>query len=179
MSILTLLFLTFLTGLFTKLADDFSDKNLASYRPLLFLSGIIYGALISYVIISYPAVAPLWIAAVIGNLLFGRVNQLSHWSAIATMVFMISLFGLSPINIFIVLMFTAVCVFEEWLHDVITVKKLMVFKNKILKAIVEFRPMLEIASFLYSAITGLWSVWLALLLFDFGYVLAGKLIDSI
>ena len=43
-------------------------------------------------------------------------------------------------------------------------------KNKLLQQIVEFRPMLEIAAFVYSAITGLWIVWLALLCFDMGYI---------
>lgn len=168
MAVLTLFIIAFLTGIFTKLADDFEDKKPVTHKGIRIFTGIIYGALIGYVIIKYPVVAPLWIAAVLGNLLFGRINALSHYAAMSALLFFIIFTGISAVNILLVALFTAVCIFEEWFHDIVSRKKLV--KNKLLQQIVEFRPMLEIAAFVYSAITGLWIVWLALLCFDMGYI---------
>ena len=42
-------------------------------------------------------------------------------------------------------------------------------KNKYLRIILKFRPILEITVFIASLVTGIWIMWFTLLLFDIGY----------
>jgi len=176
MEFFPLLLITFITGLFTKLADEFEDRKLVKSKTLKVVAGVIYGSLIGYVIVKYPVVAPLWIGTVIGATLIGKIDALSHYVAMSAMVLVIAFFGINAISIIPLLIFALVCTTEEFLHEIwVTGKKI---KDKTLVMLVELRPLLELTAFIYSAVTGYWSVWLALLTFDIGYVVVSKIAEK-
>ena len=177
MAAYALFIITFLTGIFIKLADEFEDSNITKSKILKILAGIIYGALLGYVIFAYPIIAPLWIGTIIGAILTGKIDALSHYVAMAVMLLIISFSGIMPISLIPLAVFAIVCTTEEMLHEYwITGKRI---KNKVLNIFIEARPMLEFTAFIYSAITGFWSVWLALLCFDVGYILVVNIIRKV
>jgi len=171
---LNIFIIFFMTGFLTKLADEYDNKKLLRYKILLFIAGPLYGLFIGMVILIQPLVAPLWLGAVFGNIIAGKIDSLSHYAAMAALIITLLFSGTLSLNVLLIVIFTLVCVLEEFIHYLAVDKKKV--KNKTFRNFIELRPLLEVVAFIYSWIIGEWVVWLSLLLFDIGYYLSSKLI---
>lgn len=159
--------LAFVTGVLVKLVDLIEDDDLKAPMFTSNILGILYGVLIAGMIKFFPQIAPVWIAAVIGVVLAGTIDAPGHYFGVATTIFLLAILGLEKMSWILLLIFIIAGFIEEFVNTQLLDKNKI--KNKILKNILEFRPILEITVFISSLITGIWIMWFALLLFDIGY----------
>ncbi len=171
-----LIVLTFLTGIIVKYVDVLEDNMRKSPLLLRITMGLFYGFLLYYTISRFSAVASLWIGAVIGLILAKKIDAPGHYAGVGLFLTLLVLFGFTNVNFVLLLLFAAVCVIEEILNDYSDKKRI---GNKILSKIISARPLLEIAALTVSMITGAWIIWIALLGFDFGYILITKFAGNI
>jgi hypothetical protein len=92
-SLLTLLSISLLSGSLIKLTDDIEDKNLA-HNLYAIPSGLAYGLLIGYLMISDTAAALLFGGIVLGNLITGKINSAGHYSGLGAILVVVLLYGI-------------------------------------------------------------------------------------
>lgn len=156
-----------LTGALTKYADYLEDTKKSKNKILKIYIGLIYGLLIALMIYLFPVVAPIWIGTIIGLIIFGEIDALSHNVGIATSF--VLLFIIMPIiNALLLVIFTIVNILEELVNDYFDKNPL---KNKTLQKIVSARLLLEISAIIVSFIFWQWEIWIAILFYDIAYQL--------
>ncbi|MBD3355493.1 hypothetical protein GF361_05970 [Candidatus Woesearchaeota archaeon] len=172
-NVIILILLAFTTGIIVKYTDDIEDLKKKKQRWLKICLGFLYGLLLFLVVYLYPFMAPLWVGTVIGMLVYGRIDALSHYAGIAVFLSLFLIFiGFQLNNLYLLGLFVLVNIGEEYINDMFDKGKI---KNKILSKIVSVRPLLEITTFIIAAFTGIWMMWFGLLSFDLGYILIGRL----
>jgi len=167
-----LFILSFLTGLLIKVVDIIEDENLKIFSKLKYLFSIIYGFLLGYVIVSYPDIAPLWIGMILGVLLTGKVDTLTHKLGVLTVAITLLVFSLFDFNIlkinFGLLFLFSLASFTDEKVDVLLQK---VKSKNIFHKLMDLRLFLEASALVTSIITGIWSIFFAILMFDLAYKL--------
>lgn len=178
---IALLIIALLTGIAVKYADIIEDnenkKRKAEIKKTnrlknklelikIFL-GLIYGILLFSAIAINESILPLWVGIVIGLIIIGKIDGLSHYVGVSTFFALLFLRGYSKFNAILLIIFIAVCVLEEIVNDYFDKHKI---KNKKLRKFVAARPLLEITALIASIVTGNWLLWFALLFVDIGYV---------
>jgi len=164
-----LILLAFLTGVVVKYVDNIEDLKKKKPRWLKISLGALYGVLLFLVVYFYPFMAPLWVGTVLGMLIYGRIDALSHYIGIAVFLFLFLIFiGFQLNNLYLLGFFALVNMAEEYVNDLLDKGRI---KNKKLAKIISLRPLLEITIFIIAAVTGIWMMWFALLSFDIGYIL--------
>lgn len=166
------LFIALLTGMFTKLTDLIEDDNvkLFSYDNIVF--GAVYGILIAYMIVTYPLIATLWIATILGVIFTGKIDATGHFVGLGTAFLIVLLIGVPKLDEIHLIFFTLAAVGEELVNDLIVDKGKV--KAKKLHEFLSYRPVLEIAALFVSIISGEYIIFFALLCYDIGYVLTTK-----
>ena len=180
--IIILLIASFFTGLAAKLVDLMEDNGLKLFKLDKFVFAVIYGLLIGYVISNYNVVAPLWIGAVFALILAKKIDNLAHFIGLISSLIFVALWGLGKINILLLAIFLVAAFLDEILSDFAEGKpllknKLLKFKitvSKNIKRILKLRPLLEIIALIASIIIWDFSLFLAILFFDIGYLAAIK-----
>ncbi|MFA5763913.1 MAG: hypothetical protein WC915_03795 [archaeon] len=167
---LTIIVLAFFTGLVVKTADYFEDTHKKQKNPVLILIGLVYGLLIFIMAYYFPIVAPIWLGTVLGLILFGKIDKISHRVATALAILLTLTFFLEAINI-LLLFFVFINIAEELVNDYFDKHKL---KNIKLQSILSSRPLLEVSAFLISLILNRWEIFLAIFFFDIAYLLITK-----
>ncbi len=163
-----LIFLAFLTGITVKYADNIEDLKKEKPKWLKISLGALYGVLLFLVVYLYPFMAPLWAGTVIGMLIYGRIDALSHYTGAAVFLSLFLIFiGFQSNNLYLLGLFALVNIGEEYINDLLDNGRI---KNKKLAKIISLRPLLEITTFIIAAVTGIWMMWFALLSFDIGYI---------
>ena len=173
MNWVVLILLSFLQGVIVKYVDQIEDLHLDKSKILRVVLGAFYGVIIFSVIYLFPFMAPLWLGTVLGLLLYGKIDALSHYVGVGVLFLLLIALGIPELSVILFILFTLVNFFEEFLNYILDSGKI---KNKIVIKIVEVRPLLEITAFVVSLITGVWLIWIALLSFDVAYVLIGKVV---
>lgn len=164
--------LSFALGLIVKTVDSSVEHGL-KIKPIFGYSlSVIYGALLAY-LLSIIFLPEFFLGILIGVIFAKKIDSKEHFCAIISFVFFS--FFIKPIisNWIIVLLIAIICYIEEWVNDNITDKKKA--KGALLK-ILSIRPILEIAAIIFSIIYSNISIFLLLLLFDFGYLASKKFI---
>ena len=165
-----IIILAFLTGLLIKYSDFLEDTKKEKNKNKLIALGLIYGILIFLMVYYFPIVASIWIGTIIGVMIFGKIDSISHNIGVAvalTLSIAYSAGFLGPLLIF----FVIINVLEELMNNYFDKHK---SKNKTLQKIATARPLLEISAFLVSLITGFWQIWIAIFCFDIAYQLITK-----
>ena len=159
------------TGVIVKYCDILEDDR--RHQKLLnrIVLGMIYGFVLFFMVARFEFLAPLWIGIVLGLLMIGKIDAPSHYAGVSVFLVLLAFRGLSSLNLFLLILFIAVCVLEEMLNDHIDAHPI-----KKIQKLIEARPLLEITAFFVSLLTGNWYFWLALLSLDVGYIFTTKLI---
>ena len=160
------------TGIIIKIVDNIEDKHIKSMKTLSVPFGIVYGFLIAYVMVSSSLVANLWMAAVLGNLVAGKIDAAGHRFGLFFMFVILSIIGFPVFDIPMLLIFLAATYADELSSDLNDAKKI---KNKLVSRILSYRPFLEVTAFAISLQTGEWLLFLSIFVFDIGYCLTSKL----
>ena len=166
----TIIVLAFFTGLVVKTADYFEDTHKKQKPIILILIGLIYGLLIFIMTYYFPIVAPIWIGTVLGLILFGKIDKVSHRVATTLAILLTLTFFLDAINLLLIF-FVLINIAEELVNDHFDKHKL---KNIRLQSILSSRPLLEVSAFLVSLILNQWEIFIAIFFFDIAYLLVTK-----
>jgi hypothetical protein len=160
-----IILLSLLVGCFTRIVDDHYDKKRKVNRLLLVCLAVAYGALIALIAEAVPSVISLALAVLVGLVASGKIDNHGHQTALLSFVAVSLIFGfaaLSGFNIAMFLVFVAAGVADE-----VASSRCAKYKNLGCR-ILSHRPLLEITALLVSLYTGMWEVWLTLLLYDIG-----------
>ncbi len=162
--------MVFVAGFLTKLSDHFADDTKRKTH-LGHVAGILYGVLTAYIIISYPSLAPLGIAVILSVLFTKKIDHPVHFLGMGFTILTFGFIGLPAVNITVLLFFLAGGLLDEIGNDLYGKKRI----KGLLGRFFEYRVTLEAFTLVYSALTGLWIVFIAMLIFDMGYEISGKL----
>ncbi len=149
-------------GVLTKLNDDLVDVVKAQ-DWITYFTGIAYGALGAWVVVTQPILAPVGIGIIIGLLFTGKIDHPSHGLAIAAFLFTLSAVGFPRVDIALLAVFSAASLADELLHERF---KHWFFKN---------RMSMETIALGVWAFTGVWQLLAGIVCFDVGYLLTGRL----
>ncbi len=163
----------FATGILVKFTDDTHDKPIKRFRSAEMFLGFVYGVLLSYVALKSADVANLWIAAVLANLLAGKLDSRGHRAGAFAMFVILSVFGFPALQPVLFFPFLAAAYADEFFEK--DTKKI---KNKAFAAMLSYRPFLEVAAFSASVLTGAWIIFASIAAFDTGYILAKRVISG-
>ncbi len=161
----------FVTGILIKIVDQFEDKKTKLFRNANTLLGITYGFLTAYVMLKSGLVANLWMAAVLGNVLAGKIDAAGHRIGIFSMLVILSFLGFPKFDAYLLAIFIVAAYSDELLKDFNDNKKI---KNKTVAVIAPYRVILKVAAFAVSFYTWQWILFASILLFDAGYLIAAK-----
>jgi len=163
-----------LTGILVKTVDTIEDEKIKVFKGIKYFFSINYGLLIGFVIANYPYIAPLWIGAILGVAITGKVDVSSHKLgviiALITTIFLTSKDFNNFLNNFniLLLMLFSIASFTDEKIDMILHK----IKNKnLIQKMFESRLTLEITALIVSLTTKNWEIFFAILSFDIGYQL--------
>ncbi len=162
----------FVTGILVKIVDQIEDKKIKLMENVNVFLGITYGFLIAYVMLKSEIVASLWMAAVLGNIIAGKIDAPGHRLGIFSMMLMLAVFGFPKIDAYLLVIFVLAAYFDEFLKGLSDKRKI---KNKAIAKIASYRLLLEASAFAVSFYTGRWILFASILLFDIGYIIAAKL----
>ncbi|HDD46420.1 MAG TPA: hypothetical protein ENG42_03010 [Candidatus Aenigmarchaeota archaeon] len=163
--------LPFICGVLTKLSDRIVDEQICSRKYGMVTStlcGIVAALIIKYI----PSVTELVIGVIVGVIISKKIDNVIHFLTLLVFAIAIYLFSVTTllgISFGVLIFFTLSTVADEVLVDIAKQDK-----NK-LSFILKQRLLLDIAAFLYSYYTGLWSIFISILLFDIGYRLVNFL----
>jgi hypothetical protein len=167
---LTIIILAFITGLVVKYSDYLEDVKKEKNKRKLVSLGLIYGILIFLMVYYFPVVAPIWIGTILGLIIFGKIDAVSHNVGVTIAITLSLAFAQGFLGLLLVF-FVVINILEELVNDYFDKNKL---KNKLLQKIIISRPLLEVSAFLVSLISGFWEIWVAIFFFDIAYQLITK-----
>ena len=168
-----LLVISFIIGLFSKFVDLVEEHGLKAPKFSSTLAGMLYGALIGYVVSTSYELSSIAIAVFIGVLLTGKIDTKGQYLGLASMIIFLLIFGISGFNLYYLIIFVFFGMFDEVFNNRVVDKRKI--KNKIVSDFFEFRPFLEVAVFFISFVTGIWIIWLGMISYDIGYNLISKI----
>ena len=167
---LIIIFLAFITGAVVKIADYLEDTKKEKRKSFLISLGIVYGLLIFLMCYYFPIIAPIWLGTVLGLILFGKIDKLSH--RIATVLsILLTLLLIPQVVGFLLVVFIIINMLEELVNDYFDEHKI---KNYGLQKIATSRPLLEISGFIASLLLWKWEIFIAILFFDIAYLIISK-----
>jgi hypothetical protein len=166
--------LLFAAGFLVKLSDMFSDgkagkKNLTHYAS--HVSGILYGIISGYVIVTYPVLAPLGVAVMLSVLFTKKIDHPVHFLGIGSSVIVFSFLGLPKVELIPLVFFLCGGAADEIGNGLADNKKIKGLAGRFFG----WRLTLETFALVFSAVTGIWPVFFSILSFDAGYILADRI----
>ena len=147
----------FLSGLLVSLTDFFSDRK----NNLGYITGLGFGILISLLISQGGPVATLLAGGVFGVLLGGKIDSKMHATGGIAGAITLGLLNLPELNWRLAVIFGLAGFADEFLDEKLAKRKFPVT-----------RPLLPITALIASLLTKEWLYFLAIALFDAGYLLA-------
>lgn len=161
----------FVTGILVKIVDQFEDKKVKLFKNANTLLGITYGFLIAYVMLKSDLVANLWMAAVLGNLIAGKVDSAGHRLGIFSMLFILAVFGFPRFDAHLLVIFVLAAYLDEF---AIELGKKRRIKNEFIARMASYRLLLELTAFAVSFYTAQWIIFASILFFDVGYMVVAE-----
>jgi hypothetical protein len=157
--------IVFIIGFLNRIADMVSDDGLKLNRPLAYFAGILYGFLIAYVITAYPVLAELGMAIILSVILTGKIDHPVHYLGLGSMLFFLVIYGISPINITLLIVFIVGAGIDEFGNGLADRKRI----KGILGTFFHYRLTMEVLTFMVSIVTGFWIFFLAMISYDAGF----------
>ena len=158
--------ISLLVGILTEFVDLAEEHGLKTPKKVSYATGAIYGILLAYAA-SYFALSSLVIGVMLGLIFTKKIDGYGHYFGLITFAIFTILLGIPEFSIYLFFLFFAASMLDELLHKA-DFKRVKVLSK---------RPMLEITSFAFSALTGLWIFWVAILAYDLGaYVMMKKIV---
>jgi hypothetical protein len=164
------LLIVFLIGILSKFADLVADEGLKVKKSLAYITGMVYGVLIAYVLVNYPLLAPLGLAIVLAVLLTKKIDRKPHNVGIASMFLFLGILGFPRVDVVLLAVFLIAGGLDEVGNDLADRGRIKGIAGRFF----EFRMTLEITAFLVSLLTGNCIIFLGMLGYDLGYVLTKK-----
>lgn len=166
----------FICGAFTKLTDNFVDEPFKARHTLLpYATGLAYGLLAGFLVASSAEFATLIIAITLGVLVAGKIDSKEHQIGIAGLFLLVAWIGLPEISFALVVAFTLLGFFDEFLNDLMDrLKEKKVNVNKWVQKFVSARISLELGTLAVGLLTGNYIYFIAIFSFDIAYNLVDK-----
>jgi len=168
-----LFIIAFLVGVLTRYVDLIEDHKAKSFRYANIIFGCVYGLLIIFAVVNFTAIAPLVIGTIIGLFIANKIDRIGHVAGVSIFIILLLFFyfnfEVDIIFVYLVIIFAVVNFIEEKLNNMFDKIK----TKKLFGKILNYRPLLEVATFIISAYTGLWILWFTLFSYDIGYNLLG------
>ena len=167
----TILLSVFVIGLLVKTVDLMVDDGL-SLRHKYFghFLGVAYGLLIGYVISYESVLSSIAFAVVVAVIVTKKADGMQHALGIASMLLVVGILGMPAVNAPLLLIFLAGGIVDEILDGFSARKRFSGWK----RFYCSNRLTTEIVTFAVSAVTGIWVIFIAMMLFDVGYLIAEK-----
>ena len=146
-----------LSGALVSLTDFFSDNK----NKLGYITGLGFGILISLLISQGGPVATILAGGVLGVLLAGKIDSKMHVTGGITGAITLGLLNVPELNWQLAVIFGLAGFTDEFLDEKLSKRKFPVT-----------RPLLPIIALTASLLTREWLYFLAITLFDIGYLLA-------
>jgi len=162
---LVLTTLAFLTGILNRIADMVADDGLNLNKYLACGIGILYGFLIAHVITAYPVLAELGMAVMLSVIMAGKIDHPVHQLGIASLLFLLLVNGIAPINLVLLVIFIFGAALDEAGNCLADKKKV----SGILGAFFRYRLTMEVITFAISFFTGSWIIFIAMVSYDAGF----------
>jgi hypothetical protein len=166
------LILIFFLGILVKLTDFIVDEKI-DVKYIDNLLGFFYGLLAAFIVLNAQIFSSMFFAVIIAVAITKKIDKVPHIVGALTFFIIISLFGLTKIDIIQIIIFIFAAVLDE-IASSISGKK-----SGVLAKFFSFRPFLEISVFLFSIITGLWILFFGVFIFDTGYNISRFLLNRI
>ena len=157
--------IAFIIGVLNRIADMVADDGLKLGRYLGWAVGIAYGSLIAYVITQFPLLAELGLAVLLSVLVTGKIDHPVHYMGIASFLFFMAAFGIGPINIALLLVFTVGGAIDEAGNSLTDKRRV----PGALRTFFRYRFTMEAVTLVVSAATGIWMLFLAMVSYDAGF----------
>ncbi len=157
--------ISFTVGILSRFSDLIVDDGLKVHRYAGYAASIAYGLLLALLLHFYPTLSPLVMAVAVAVTLSKKLDEMTHAIGIGSFLLFIAIFGLSPVDSALFMVFLAAGIIDEIGNDYMDKGK----SGKALRAFFENRLTLEVAAFAVSVSTGNWIIWLSMLSFDIGY----------
>jgi hypothetical protein len=158
-------------GFLTKFVD-LEEHGLKVKKVVIYLAGTLYGIAIAYAMKLEPSVAPLVFATVLGVILTGKIDSKGHFLGITSFIIFTIIWGIPETNFLYFILLSLAAIIEEYVNT------WMLDNGKIkiqaTRKFMDVRPLLEIAAFSLSFLTGEWHIWHTLFFFDLAYNLTNK-----
>lgn len=132
-----------------------------------YVSALGYGFLIAYLASASAEIATVFVAAIFANLLAGKIDSVAHWLGFVAFLAVFFVLGIPAFNIGFLCAFVFAAYADEYIHEFVSRKKV-----HLSKAILELRPILPLFALVVSFVSGVWTYFAAIILFDLGYLLA-------
>ncbi|MFH1780122.1 MAG: S-adenosylmethionine decarboxylase [Candidatus Micrarchaeota archaeon] len=171
---LLVLFAVFLVGFFSIVTDRIVDDKLFLFKNAQYVTGLVYGVLLGWLLNASVEVATVLLAVSAGVFLAGKMDKHAHQAAAGAALLVLGLNGFAGANAVLLCVFVLFGLFDEYVNDFVDEAKRLKKKiNAIVNLIGEHRLLLEACCFAVSAVTGEWLYFLVLLSYDVGgYVFA-------
>ena len=157
--------IVFITGALNRIADMIADDGLRLNQYAGYSIGALYGFLIAYVIMRFPVLAELGVAILLSVLITGKIDHPAHYLGIASFMFFLAVFGFSPLNITLLIVFVLGAALDEAGNHLSDIGKL----KGPLGTFFRFRFTLEVLTLSVSIYTGNIIYFLAMVAYDAGF----------
>ena len=157
--------IVFIIGALNRIADMIADDGLRLSRRVGYAMGTLYGFLIAYVITQFPVLAELGVAVLLSVLITGKIDHPAHYMGIASLLFFLAVFGISPLNMTLLIVFALGAALDEAGNHLADIGKLKGPLGKFFR----FRFTMEALTLAVSIYTGNIIYFLAMVAYDAGF----------
>ncbi|MBI5228839.1 S-adenosylmethionine decarboxylase [Candidatus Micrarchaeota archaeon] len=161
----------FAAGALAKLTDIQVDEKRFLAKNFKYLTGAAYGILFAVLLLYGREFASLFLGIAAAVLLAGKIDSKAHQVAVAFFLMTIPFLSFPSFEPAVVLLVAAFGFLDEVVNDYFDASK----SKGIAKKIFGYRIMLELVAFGLSVYFSNWKYFLAIVSFDAGFILVGKL----
>lgn len=165
--------LAFISGILVKwvdhIEDDTNRKKIEKWPIAVF-----YGIVIAY-LISKASFSMLFFGALTAQIIANKIDKTAHVVGVITSLFVLLFFGFPEMNLIFFLIFLVFAYLDEQAFNNNSKVLNRIILNRILKFFADYRLFLKLAAFLFI-ILGRWDFFIAILLFDMGYLITNAIL---
>ncbi|MCR4335133.1 MAG: hypothetical protein NUV57_01200 [archaeon] len=173
-----LLVLLFFSGIFVKIADEFSDVfEKENYFGIVF--GTLYGILLGIAISGNFIIATIWVGIILALTLQNKLNSVAHLVGIITIALTIIFINNFELNLALAMIYFIGSFLDEKLNDFFDFNKAKNSAGKVLKFIAKYRLITELFAIVLAIVFAEPLYWFGVLSFDIGYQLVTMVSEKV
>ena len=169
---IVILLMAFAAGFLTKFTDLIVDNDIKADKRLAYITGLLYGLAIAYVMTSEPSLAPLGVALTLAVIITRKIDRLPHTLGIAALAAGLVAMGFRGADVLQVAIFLLAGIGDEIGNNLADKGKIKGIAAKLLKTRVMF---IEPVALAVSLLTGQWIIFSGIVCFDAAYQLTTRL----